>query len=133
MREQATNANLNKVIQLVKSGKHMKYKCVGADSDEVKLLMWFHKDLVLKDGLLYRKVQLKGHDQPILQFMVPIMFRAQTVTSMHDKLGHMGMDCMLSLLQDRFFWYQMAEDIRRTIRSCDRCLHFKMMTRERGA
>ena len=35
------------------------------------------------------------------------------------------MNHMLSLLQDRFFWYQMAEDVRRTIRSCDRCLHFK--------
>ena len=125
MREQATDANLNKVIQLVISGKHMRYKCVGADSHEVKLLMWFHNNLVLKDGLLYCKVKLKCHDQPILQFMVSIMFRAQTITSMHDELGHMGMDHMLSLLQDRFFWYQIAEDVRRTIRSCDRCLHFK--------
>ena len=45
---------------------------------------------------------------------------------MHDELGHLGMDCTLSLLQDRFFWYQMAEDVQKAIRTCDRCLQFKM-------
>ena len=92
VREQAADANLSKVIQLVKTGKHMQYKCVSANSDELKLLMQFHKDLVIKNGLVYQKVQLRGHDQPILQFMVPATFQTQTVTSMHDQLGHLGMD-----------------------------------------
>ena len=44
---------------------------------------------------------------------------------MHDELGHLSMDHTLSLLQDRFFWYQMAEDVHKTIQTHERCLHFK--------
>ena len=32
---------------------------------------------------------------------------------------------MLALLQDRFFWPKMAEDVRVHVRSCDRCIRFK--------
>ena len=103
----------------------MSYKCRGVESDEIKLLMRYRKDLVLKNGLLYRRTQLKGHDSPILQFVIPKSFRVRTVTSMHDELGHLGMDHTLSLLQNRFFWYQMAEDVHKTIHNCDRCLRFK--------
>ena len=44
---------------------------------------------------------------------------------MHNELGHLGMDHTLSLLQDRFFWYQMADNVHKTIQSCDQCLRFK--------
>ena len=44
---------------------------------------------------------------------------------MHSDLGHLGMDPTLSLLQDRFFWYQMAEDVWKFIRNCDWCLRVK--------
>ena len=40
-------------------------------------------------------------------------------------MGHLGMDRTLSLLQDRFFWYQMNEDVRSYIQKCDHCLRFK--------
>ena len=39
--------------------------------------------------------------------------------------GYIGMDWMLVLLQSRFFWPRMSEDIWIHIRSCDRCTRFK--------
>ena len=35
------------------------------------------------------------------------------------------MNRMLALLQERFIWPKMAEDVRVHIRSCDRCMRFK--------
>ena len=66
-------------------------------------MLKFHKDLSLQNGLLYRKTQLRSHNCPIKQFVVPKSFRNQTIQSMHSELGHLGMDRTLSFLQDRFF------------------------------
>ena len=35
---------------------------MGSESDEFKVIMRFYKDLVLSEGLLYRKTQFKGHN-----------------------------------------------------------------------
>ena len=35
------------------------------------------------------------------------------------------MDRTLSLLQDRFFWYKMSEDVHKLIHSCEQCLRFE--------
>ena len=43
----------------------------------------------------------------------------------HDFFGHLGMDKTLVLLQERFFWPKMNDDVRTHIRNCDRCLRFK--------
>ena len=37
----------------------------------------------------------------------------------------LGIDKTLVLLQERFFWPKMNEDICKHIKSCDHCLHFK--------
>ena len=74
LKEQKADSAIRKAIQLVKMNKHLQYKCEPIDSDEFKMIMRFKKNLVLKDGLLYRKVGLKGHDQKVHQFLVPSQF-----------------------------------------------------------
>ena len=43
----------------------------------------------------------------------------------HDEFGHLGMDKTLVLLQERFFWPRMNDDVQTHIRSCECCLRFK--------
>ena len=44
----------------------------------------------------------------------------------HDQFGHLGMDkTFVVLLQERFFWLKMNEDVKTHIRNCDYCLRFK--------
>ena len=45
-------------------------------------------------------------------------------TSRNDDFGHLGMEKMLGLLKDRFFWPKMSEDVRQYIRTCGRCISF---------
>ena len=43
----------------------------------------------------------------------------------HDDNGYLGMERTLGLLQERFFWPKMAEDVYMHMHTCDPCLRFK--------
>ena len=47
---------------------------------------------------------------------MPTKFRKRTVTICHEDYGHLGMDRVLVLLQERYFWPKMSEDVRKYIR-----------------
>ena len=61
----------------------------------------------------------------INQFVMPMKFRKCTVTICHEDYGHLGMDRVLVLLQEQYFWPKMLEDVQKYIRQCDRCMQFK--------
>ena len=74
---------------------------------------------------MYRKAYFKSTAKQVHQFVLQVQFRKQTLTVCHEYYGHLGMDSVLILLQERYFWPKMADDIRKYIRQCDRCIHFK--------
>ena len=47
------------------------------------------------------------------------------ILACHDHNGYLGMKRTLGLLQERFFWPKMAEDVHMHIHTCDRCLRSK--------
>ena len=47
------------------------------------------------------------------------------ILAYHDDNGHLGIERTLRLLQERFFWPKMAEDVHTHIHTCERCLRFK--------
>ena len=69
------------------------------------------KDLFLDSGLLYRKAYFKTTNKLVHQFVMPVQFRKHTVMVCHDDYGHLGMDRVLVLLQERYFWPKMSEDV----------------------
>ena len=76
----------------------------------MRVLLKYQKDLLMKEGLLYTKVLLIGHDQPLAQFVLPKPFGCKTVLVCHNDIGHMGMGRTLGLLQEQCFgqkWQQM--------------------------
>ena len=97
----------------------MDYVAKELDSSGMHVLMKYRKDLFLMDGLLYQKVQLKKHQEPILQFVLPQNFVHKVILACHDDNGHLGMERTLGLLQERFFWPKMANDVNVHIATCD--------------
>ena len=93
----------------------------------VRIYLKYRKDLVIRNGLLYHKMKLKNHDMVVFQFVLPNTYHKKTLISLHDNMGHMGMDHTFNLVQDRFFWPRMNERIRMHIRNCERCMKFKQM------
>ena len=69
------------------------------DPSGMRVLLKYYKDLILKNGLLYRMAQLKGHDQPVNQFVLPSSHCEQAVRACHDDFGYLGMEHTLNMLQ----------------------------------
>ena len=97
------------------------------DSSEIQILLKYRKDLFLKNGLLYQKVMLKNDSGPISQFVLPKNFVCKVILACDNDNGHLGMERTLGLLQERFFWPKMADDMHTHICTCDRCLRLKQL------
>ena len=90
-REQQADLDIGPIVILINNKALLQCVAKGGDSSEMRVLFKYWKDLMMKEGLLYRKVLLKGHDQPIAQLALPEPFRCKTVLVCHDNFGHMGM------------------------------------------
>ena len=116
-KEQMDDPEIGPVIRLVDQKKHLQYKATKDDNPGVKIILRFRDDLKSVDGLLYRR-WLYRNEVSYLQFLLPVSYRKKTVVACHDQFGHLGMDKTLVLLQERFFWPRMNDDVRTHIRSC---------------
>ena len=132
IKEQCEDSDVGLLVQLLKSGKLKRYVAREMDSSGIQVLLKYRKDLFLKNGLLYRKVMLKYHSEPISQFVLPRNFVCKVILACHNDNGHLGMERTLRLLQERFFWPKMAGDVHTHICMHDRCLRFKQCQEKSG-
>ncbi len=90
---------------------------------ELPGLPYFLKEwnrLELKDGVLYRR--RKDKDSITYQLVLPEELRSSVMSSLHDNMGHMGMERTLDLVRARFYWPKMAPDVEQKIRTCGCCV-----------
>ena len=106
------------------ANRHLQYKYQKDDNPGSKIILHFRDHLKLVDGLLYCKWVYKD-EITYLQFVLPCYFQKCTVIDCHDQFSHLGMDKALILLQERFFWPRMNDDVWLHICNCERCLCFK--------
>ena len=59
------------------------------------------------------------------QLVLPTAHREVTLRGCDDKVGHLGLEHMLDLLHDWFFWPHMAAQAKEYIDKCCPCLTFK--------
>ena len=60
-----------------------------------------------------------------MQLVLPTTQREVALRGCHDEVGHLGLECMLDLMHDRFFWPRMAVQAKEHIGKCCPCLAFK--------
>ena len=125
VKEQMDDVDVSKVIQLLKFNKLSTYIAQEMDFLSMQILLKYKKNLFLNNELLYWKAILKNHSEPVAQFVLPKRFICKVILACHDDNGHLGMEWTLRLLQERFFWPKMAEDVCTHIHTCERCLRFK--------
>ena len=122
---QEEDPTIRKVKELVKKGQFDTYKADPNKKGEIRAFAKNRKDLVILHDLVYHRVQVKDHDNLTYQFAVPPKYRKRALKLIHDEFGHLGIDRTTSLMQDRFYWPHMAEDVRIHIQNCMRCIKFK--------
>lgn len=123
VREQKQDPVINRVITLVKAGNRLSYRAKQREEREVQLMLRVMDQLVLTDEILYRKRISKTETS--YQLVLPMRYRTQTLESLHDAVGHMGVDRTLDLVRARFYWPHMAMDVNQKIRTCERCIRRK--------
>lgn len=79
--------------------------------------------LELLNNILYRRRQ-EG-PKMTYQLVLPAELRDTVLTSLHDHMGHMGVDRTMDLVRTRFYWPRMAVDVERKVRTCGRCVRRK--------
>lgn len=79
----------------------------------------------LLDGILYRRRNFAG--KTMYQLVLPEKFHQDVLKSLHDDLGHMGVDRTLDLVRNRFYWPKMASDVETKVRTCGRCIRRKVL------
>ena len=90
--EQSEDSNINLIVKLLKNDKLKKYVVREMDSSGIRDLLKYHKDLFLRNGLLFSKISLKNHQGPISQCVLPKSFIQKVILACHVDNGHFGME-----------------------------------------
>lgn len=76
--------------------------------------------LELRDGILYRRRQ--ENNLLTYQLVLPEELRPLVMSSLHDDMGHLGIERTVDLIRSRFYWPKMAADVERKVKECSRCV-----------
>ena len=100
---QAKDPAMHQIINSIqnKTIKHLKIQ--GDMPSELKALIRLKKQLLLKEGVLYRRVT-PADAKPRLQLILPPSHQNKAIEGCHDQVGHLGQDRVLELLRDQFYW-----------------------------
>lgn len=103
--EQRNDPTINRVIDIVRAGKHLTYRLRQKEEREVQLLLRVQDQLILSNEVLYRKC--KSESQPIFQLLLPKKYRQTALRNLHDDVGHLGYERTVDLVCARFYWLRM--------------------------
>lgn len=115
---QKKDDNIQRVIDAIQQGKWPSDK----DTTPEMLLFKREKDrLMLKDDLLWR-VTTKSVGEEVNQLVLPAEFRKDVLKSLHDDMGHLGVERTTDLLRNRFYWPRMAMEAEQYVKDCGECV-----------
>ena len=84
VKEQMDDIDVNKVTQLLKSNKLSTYVAQEMDSSSMQIILKYRKNLFLNNKLLYWKVTLKSHPEPVAQFVLQKRFIRKVILACHE-------------------------------------------------
>lgn len=79
-------------------------------------------DLVVHEGVLYRKTHVPGSTTEVLQLLLPQALQTEVLTALHDGHGHQGAERTAGLFRQRCYWPFMRKDVDRWCRECQWCV-----------
>lgn len=77
--------------------------------------------LIVKDSLLHR-LSKRPSGEEVIQLVLPSEFHDAVLRSLHDDLGHLGIERTIDLVRNRFFWPKMSADVEEYIKNCGKCI-----------
>ena len=122
---QEVDSVLSLVIARLWDGMLGKGQSKATDPPKVSQFRQEHNHLLLKQGVLYRQARPRESEEALFQLVLPAAQREVTLQECHNEVGHLGLEHMLDLMCDRFFWLCMAAQQRNTLGSAACALPLK--------
>ena len=83
------------------------------------------EQLLIKNGLLYRKTRQGQANEVVFQFVVPQRHKGAALDGCHREAAHQGQRRSAALMQECFWWPGMTRDFRNRIKKCSRCRKYE--------
>ena len=83
------------------------------------------EQLLIKNGLLYRKTRQGQANEVMFQFVVPQRHRGATLDGCHREAAHQGQHRSTALMQECFWWPGMTRDLGNRIKKCGHCRKYE--------
>ena len=121
---QNKDADLNEIKEILtkKSPKPM-HKEVKGKSTNFKALWRIWESLEVREGVLYRMLQLPNRILPIPQMVAPKEIRRFILENLHGTrvAGHLGVNKTIERVRKSFYWPGYREDIELWCKKCSVC------------
>ncbi|KAL6459678.1 hypothetical protein MHYP_G00314370 [Metynnis hypsauchen] len=121
---QRADASLYRMIEILENESNKETLDSSNELPEVRLLLRENSKLLLKEGVLYRKIK-KLQGEIFHQLVIPQSQRERAFEGVHDEVGHMGFERTIELARARFYWPKMTKYIEEKCRTCERCVQRK--------
>lgn len=102
---QRSDPDIAEIIKLTESNTILTNDRRQEARGAVRQLMHKWRKLNLEGGLLYRKTAQRQ------QFILPGQYKQTVCKHLHDNMGHVGVERVLNLARERFYWPFMKRDI----------------------
>ena len=90
-----------------------------------RVLLHQWKWLKLKDEVFYR-TNIDPQEQEVQQLVLPEILKERVIRSLHNDMGHQGLETTILLARSQCYWPDMYTDVEKWIKSCERCVLSKM-------
>ena len=124
---QEKDPDLSPIISALKTGQRPPHSDIVSKSPAVRYYWSIWNSLSLQNGCLYREFYRQDGTGSHLQFLVPKSIRSEILAQMHNSVisGHFGRKKTIEKLLQRFYWYNVREDVHMWLLKCDICASTK--------
>jgi hypothetical protein len=114
-----------KLAKLLRSGEPLpKIDQVQIEHPDFKTLLAQKDQLIVHDGVIYRQFYREDHPME-LQILLPKSLRVPVIQELHANVAaHAGIRKTLDHVQRRAYWPRWISDVKRVLKSCERCQEF---------
>ena len=120
---QEEDSDIGPVVKWFSSGSKPEGSIAASASPATRYYLQCWDALVLKNGILMRKFEKKDGSGVFLQLITPNKLRKDVMYQMHNSIlsGHLGRKKTKEKVLQRYYWYQVREDVNLWVSQCDVC------------